>query len=666
MSHENPSEKKKFGPKIKKEYTIKDKRGKEVLTVKLIDGESRIFIDDEELMLCKFVPLAIPAEDLPKFKNIESINDVIDHLDYSLAHADWKELSEKKRKELEDLDFFVNCSNLQAWVEHDYNTRLLDYRLSFPILKELAKKGDEYARMRFKEELIERWCHGSTEVKKYLWESYDILKELSEEEYYSMYEPKTAKILEEVDKNRDYSVIREDMNIRYLSLYMENRDKLALLPTISKLPKLMALKLKLPPHSEKDVECLKNLQNLMYLKIEFCDAGPLLEIATSLKNLGRLEIVTDDQFHFPKEAGNLAKLTCLRIGGKFKEFPSNIGTMRSLKELELFGSKYEALSEEIGHLTNLERLVIACFNAKEGTTGLPDSIGNLTKVKEIYFMFCPSLKHLPDSFGNLTSLEFFYIGDCPSLEQLPDSFGNLTSLEYLYIENCPSLEQLSDSFGKLPSLKKLEIINCPLLKRFPESFGYLTSLKELIIENTSIEDFPANSENLTALKKLEIHKHLSEYLPARIGELKAIKTIRVEDSPKIKKMPSSWASLTSLEDLVMNDCGLTEFPKRACDIQSLKFLSLNHNKIESIPDDILKLKNLRILRMHHNKIKELNPCLADLPSIEYMSFRNNLITKVPKKFVKLVKTPFKTLNLRENSVHYVPPELRTSLIVKLK
>jgi len=116
----------------------------------------------------------------------------------------------------------------------------------------------------------------------------------------------------------------------------------------------------------------------------------------------------------------------------------------------------------------------------------------------------------------------------------------------------------------------------------------------------------------------------------------------------------------------MNNCGLTEFPKRACDIQSLKFLSLNHNKIESIPDDILKLKNLRILRMHHNKIKELNPCLADLPSIEYMSFRNNLITKVPKKFVKLVKTPFKTLNLRENSVHYVPPELRTSLIVKLK
>ncbi|MHA1763974.1 MAG: hypothetical protein ACTSYC_09510, partial [Promethearchaeota archaeon] len=308
----------------RKEFTIKDKRGKEVLTVKLIDGKSRIFIDDEELMVCSFVPLAIPEKELPKFKDMESINDIIDHLDHSIEYYGseaWEGLSVEER---EELDFFVNCSNLQAWVEHDYNTRLLDYRLSFPILKKLAEKGDWYARVRFKEELIERFRKGSKEVKEFIVESYDLLEELGEE-FYSMYEPNTAEVLKAVDKNKNYyAEEEEDFNITSLGLEMENRDELALLPTVSRLPKLKRLILKLPPHSKKDVECLKNLQTLESLEIIKCDAELLLEIATSLKNLKKLKIYTHDQFHFPKEAGSLTNLTELRIGGHFKEFPRNI------------------------------------------------------------------------------------------------------------------------------------------------------------------------------------------------------------------------------------------------------------------------------------------------------------------------------------------------------
>ncbi|MHA1724508.1 MAG: leucine-rich repeat domain-containing protein [Promethearchaeota archaeon] len=594
------------------------------------------------------MPLAIPEKELPKFKDIESINDIIDHLDHSVEYAGldgWEELSEEKReekrKEFDELDFFVNCSNLQAWVEHDYNTRLLDYGLSFPILKKLAEKGDKYARMRFKEELIERYCHGSKEVKEFLVESCDLLEELGEDEYYSMYEPNTAEILKIVDKSEHHSAYCGYFDINDLRLRMESKDELALLPTVSRLPKLTALTLKLPLYSKKDVECLKNLQTFEHLDIIKCDAGPLLEIAPSLKNLKKLEIYTHDQFHFPKEAGNLTNLTELSIGGWYKKFPRNINTMKSLKKLVLEGSKYEAISEEISHLTNLEILVIEYFNPKEGTTGLPDSIANLTKVKEIYLMRCPSLKRLPESFGTLASLEYLYIKDCPSLEQLPDSFG------------------------KLPSLKKLEIKECPSLKCLPESFSYLPSLEELLIENTPIEDFPASSENLISLKKLEIRKHPLEYLPARIVELKAIEVIHVEESPKIKDVPSRWARLTSLEGLGMTKCGLTEFPKNACNIQCLKVLNLNHNEIKSIPFNILKLKNLRILGMRYNKLKKLNPHLADLPSIEYIFFESNLIREVPEEFVKLLQTPFKTLNLWRNSVHYIPPRLENSKIVEL-
>jgi hypothetical protein len=50
---------------------------------------------------------------------------------------------------------FVHVSNLQAWVEHDYDTRILHSNLSFPLLKELSKYDDK-AKVIYESEIIER------------------------------------------------------------------------------------------------------------------------------------------------------------------------------------------------------------------------------------------------------------------------------------------------------------------------------------------------------------------------------------------------------------------------------------------------------------------------------------------------------------------------------
>lgn len=42
--------------------------------------------------------------------------------------------------------FLGHCSNVQGWVEHDYNPACMDSRLSFPLLKKLAAAGDEKAK----------------------------------------------------------------------------------------------------------------------------------------------------------------------------------------------------------------------------------------------------------------------------------------------------------------------------------------------------------------------------------------------------------------------------------------------------------------------------------------------------------------------------------------
>jgi hypothetical protein len=58
-------------------------------------------------------------------------------------------------------EFWGHCSNLQAWSEHDYDTRLLKVNLAFPLLEQLAEAGDNLARIKFKEEILKRLLSGS-------------------------------------------------------------------------------------------------------------------------------------------------------------------------------------------------------------------------------------------------------------------------------------------------------------------------------------------------------------------------------------------------------------------------------------------------------------------------------------------------------------------------
>ncbi|MFX0139318.1 MAG: zinc ribbon domain-containing protein, partial [Candidatus Hodarchaeota archaeon] len=65
-------------------------------------------------------------------------------------------------------EFWGHCSNIQAWVEHDYDTRILMSNISFPLLRELVKAGDPKAIKVFKEEIALRLESGYPSVVQYL------------------------------------------------------------------------------------------------------------------------------------------------------------------------------------------------------------------------------------------------------------------------------------------------------------------------------------------------------------------------------------------------------------------------------------------------------------------------------------------------------------------
>ncbi|MHA1478024.1 MAG: hypothetical protein ACTSPU_07475, partial [Promethearchaeota archaeon] len=103
------------------------------LSLRLEYNETNIYVNGENFKQCKFILLNIPMDETERFDEIESIDEAADILGWT------EERQVGVEYEIDpETEFWGHCSNLQAWYEHNYDTRLLHSNLSFPLLKKLA------------------------------------------------------------------------------------------------------------------------------------------------------------------------------------------------------------------------------------------------------------------------------------------------------------------------------------------------------------------------------------------------------------------------------------------------------------------------------------------------------------------------------------------------
>ena len=181
--------KKKIIPKPK-EYRIS-----ELITLKLepqrrtFDGsqmgnlkETNIYVNNKKFKQCKYLLLNLEVG--KSYKEIESIDqakellevridDIRDNYDRSM------ESSRNKFEILPEEEFHGHCSNIQAFYEYDYDLRVIHSNLGFPLLKELAKCGDQKAIIKLKEEITFRVEKGGFRAWK---PHYNTLKYFTKEE----------------------------------------------------------------------------------------------------------------------------------------------------------------------------------------------------------------------------------------------------------------------------------------------------------------------------------------------------------------------------------------------------------------------------------------------------------------------------------------------------
>jgi len=138
---------------------MKEFKINEYITVKLETfekdkGKSKTYIhvNGKRFSQCKYLMLNIPIDDVKYQDEIDSIDEAADSLGWTYDGQEGVEYEIDSETE-----FWGHCSNLQAWYENDYDTRLLHSNLSFPLLQRLTTVGDPLAKRVLKREIVERF-----------------------------------------------------------------------------------------------------------------------------------------------------------------------------------------------------------------------------------------------------------------------------------------------------------------------------------------------------------------------------------------------------------------------------------------------------------------------------------------------------------------------------
>ncbi len=115
-----------------------------LISLRLENKRTNIYLNNVLFSQCKKLVINLSSDQIKTLDNldyIESLGEIVQDSRFYISARD---------------EFWGHCSNLQAWVESGYDSRLLHYSLAFPLLKDLMLLGDKTARKVFREEIFKK------------------------------------------------------------------------------------------------------------------------------------------------------------------------------------------------------------------------------------------------------------------------------------------------------------------------------------------------------------------------------------------------------------------------------------------------------------------------------------------------------------------------------
>lgn len=136
---------------MRRQKELQDFTVNEFISLKLDGKRTEIYVDGELFRSCKYLLISIPIDEIEEWDYYDSMDEII--------KATQKGGGERHASPITPEEaFWGHCSNLQAWVDSGYNYRVLDTRLSIPIilliLRSLVKNREKVKFRKFFLEVV--------------------------------------------------------------------------------------------------------------------------------------------------------------------------------------------------------------------------------------------------------------------------------------------------------------------------------------------------------------------------------------------------------------------------------------------------------------------------------------------------------------------------------
>ncbi len=294
----------------------------EYISLSLRGDKTIIYIKGKKFRQCKSILLDISQENVRDFDDIHSIDEASESLKRLDRSSDTTKNSITPKEE-----FWGHCSNLQAWVEHDYDTRLIHRSLAFPLLKKLTDVGEAKASIIFKLEILKRLFEGGQKTREYLvFNRY--IDYLTEDELRSMIFIDDVLVLETIERK----IGKHFTFARYL----------------------------------EDITGIGDPSNVYYI-------GKDLRI-TGLRIFNNGKII-------PEDIVRLKSLKYLVLSyNSFELFPPSLSGLQYLKHLDLRRNYFKTIPESLKNLTRLKLLDLASNQLSQ----IPPFLSELSSLEELY------------------------------------------------------------------------------------------------------------------------------------------------------------------------------------------------------------------------------------------------------------------------------------------
>ncbi|CAH1450237.1 unnamed protein product [Lactuca virosa] len=336
----------------------------------------------------------------------------------------------------------------------------------------------------------------------------------------------------------------------------------------------------------------------------------------------------------PRSLSNLTQLTFLTLGGnKFTGFIPSLVGLSELNALELNGNNFE-----------------------KGQ--LPDWLGKLTKLNQLYLSDNNLTGEIPSFLANLTKLSVLSLGLNSLNGHIPSSFFNLTQLTMLDLQGNQLEGPISSSFSKFNGLRALRLNFNSFIGRVDlDIFLGLNKLEVLMLGGNKISLVPTDNytiSTLPQLKDLQLSSCNLKKFPGFLRFQNKMRTL-VFDHNKIEGRVPIWIWNNSQETLQVISLSfnfITGFHQHPHFLTwgYLEGFIIRNNHVRGqipIPPQTIVFYDVS----NNNMSGEIPPLLCEMKSLRKLDLSsNNMSGTLPSCFDSLSNS-LVDLNLRGNKFH---------------